>query len=99
MRVSYSQLKKLSVETKSGDVLGHVCDIVVEVEGHSILQYEVKSSMLSTKKYMIGREQVISITAEKVIVDDAVVGREKQRVALRGGEVGSEAVVMRNQDA
>lgn len=96
--MSYSQLKKLSVETKSGEVLGHVGDLVMDVDGHTIVQYEVKSSMLSTKKYMISREQVISITEEKMIVEDAVVGAAEDRIRMAKGSVGPEAVAMTNQD-
>ncbi len=97
MRISYSQLKKLSVETKSGDVLGHVGDVILDVDDQRVLQYEVKSSMLSTKKYMIGRDQVLSITAEKMIVEDAVVGQQEDRLQMRQGDAGTEAVAMRDQ--
>ena len=95
MRISYSQLKKLTVETVSGDMLGHVGDIVLDGEEHAVVQYEVKSSMLSTKKYMIARGQVVSITAEKMIVKDAVVEQQEDMLKMAQGDMGNEAIAMR----
>lgn len=95
MRITYKQLKKLPVETKSGKMLGHVCDVVFEIDGQLVAQYEVSPSLLSGKKYLISREQVLSISAEKMIVSDGVVRVE---VEQRGGEkavVNAEPVVMR----
>ena len=97
MRISYSQLRKLSVETKSGEVLGHVGDVVFDLDGQLVVQYEVRSSILSTKKYTISREQVLSITDKKMLVDDAVVGQQEDRLKMPGSDVGSEAVAMRDQ--
>ncbi|PIR03139.1 MAG: hypothetical protein COV60_01910 [Candidatus Magasanikbacteria bacterium CG11_big_fil_rev_8_21_14_0_20_43_7] len=97
MRITYSQLKKLPVETRSGEVLGHVGDIVFDIDGQQVLQYEVKSSMLSTKKYMVGREQVVSITEKKMIVEDAVVGQKEERLKIAKGDMGTEAVAMREE--
>ncbi len=97
MRIPYSQLKKLPVETRSGTVLGRVSDVVLDVEVQHIVQYEVKQSRLSTKKYVINREQVVSITAEKIIVEDAVVRQSKERLEIRKGKVGPEAVAVREK--
>jgi len=97
MRISYSQLKKCQVETQSGVGLGHVCDMVLDVDGQHIVQYEVKQSMLSTKKYLVNREQVVSITAEKIIVEDSVVGEKKKQVASTKSTIGQEAVAMREE--
>jgi uncharacterized protein YrrD len=98
MRISYGQLKKLPVETKSGDMLGHVGDVVIDVDGQNIAQYEVKSSMLSTKKYIISREQVVSITSKKVIVEDAVVSQKEDRLQMKKSEARPEAVAMREEN-
>ena len=95
MRISYSQLKKVMVETESGDMLGHIGDIVLDGEEHAVIQYEVKSSMLSTKKYMIARGQVVSMTTEKMIVKDAVVGQQEDRLKMAQGDMGNEAIAMR----
>lgn len=97
MRISYSHLRKLSVETKTGKILGHVCDLVLDIDGYDIVQYEVKSYILSTKKYIIDRKQVISITTEKIIVDDAVIVQKGDPLHLSQGELGAEAVAMRDR--
>lgn len=78
-------------------MLGHVGDIVFDADSQQVAQYEVKSSMLSTKKYTIHREQVLSITAEKMIVEDAVVGQEEDRLQMRQNDMGTEAVAMREE--
>lgn len=70
MKISFGQLKKLEVQTKSNLILGKVQDLILETEGQNILQYEV--SKLVGKKYLISREQVISIDENKMIVEDSV---------------------------
>ncbi len=72
MRITLKQLKHLSVETYSGQQLGHVSDLIFEIDGQLIAQYVVKFSFLSTKQYTINRDQVVSIGSEKMIVDNSV---------------------------
>ena len=72
MRVTLKQLKNLEVETVSGTHLGKIFDIVFEIDGQLVAQYEVKSSILSTKKYLISRDQLVRFESEKIIVDDNV---------------------------
>lgn len=62
---------KLQVQTKSGAELGYIKNIILETDGQTILQYEVGG--LVGKRYLISREQVISINDEKMIVDDNAV--------------------------
>lgn len=93
MRINLKKLLKLSVETKSGIVLGKIKDITFETEGQSILQYEVGG--LVGKKYLISREQVVSIDEKKTIVDDGVVKIESE-IGIERGKVGVSPVTMRN---
>jgi len=78
MRINLKQLKKFVVETKSGMHLGKVLDVVLEIDGHSIVQYEVGG--LISKKYLINREQVMSISDKKIIVEDNVGSIEVKKV-------------------
>ena len=79
MRIGLKQLKHLSVETVSGQQLGHVADLVFEICGQMIVQYIVRFSVLSTKEYVISRDQIVNITKEKIIVDNSVcIGSEKK---------------------
>ncbi len=94
MRIDLKKLMKLQVQTKSGKELGHVRDIVLETEGQNILQYEAGN--LLGRKYLISREQVVSIDEKKMVVEDNVVreiGKEergKRKVAIE-----PEGVMMR----
>jgi len=89
MRITLSQLKKLAVETKSGTKLGRVYDLVFEVEGQSVAQYFVKSSVVSMNigmdKYLISRSQVLSINDKKMVVEDSVKKIESDEEVERGG--------------
>jgi sporulation protein YlmC with PRC-barrel domain len=95
MRIDLKQLKSLSVETVSGTKLGHVSDLVFEIDGQMIVQYIVKAHALSTHVLTIGRDQVLRTTVSKMLVEDRVAvdeGKEKKRgsspepqpVAMRG---------------
>ena len=44
MQITFSQLKKLPVETQSGVYLGKVVDAILSVEDNSIFQYPRRSS-------------------------------------------------------
>jgi len=70
MKIDWQKIKNLEVETKSGITLGKVKNIIFQTEGQTISQYEVGN--LLSKKYLINREQVISIDDQKIIVDDNV---------------------------
>ncbi len=104
MRITLSQLKKIKVETKSGQMLGYVYDVAFETEGQSVAQYFVKSSVVSMNigldKYLVSRNQVISIDDKKMIVEDNV---EKIEAKIKIGNgskrsgVGVEPVMMREQ--
>ncbi|MBI5222550.1 MAG: PRC-barrel domain-containing protein [Candidatus Magasanikbacteria bacterium] len=98
MRISLKQFKKLPVETKSGKYIGRVRDVVFEIDGQLMAQYEVSPSLLSGKRYLISREQVLSISAEKMVVDDGVAGvDDKISVGskIKIGKVEPEGVAMR----
>lgn len=70
MRINYKRLKLLPVQTKSGIKLGSIKDLMLETEGQNVLHYEV-GGMIG-KKYLVSREQVISIDDKKMVVEDNV---------------------------
>lgn len=72
MRLSFKKIKQASVETVSGVKLGHVSDIIFEIDGQLIVQYIVKHSMLISKEYTISRDQIVRFEDKKIIVDDNV---------------------------
>ena len=75
MQLSHRQIIKLPVETRSGQKLGVVVSFELDSERQSILRYVVKPAMvprLLANELIISATQVISLTNEKMLVDDAV---------------------------
>lgn len=78
MRMAWDQLKNLPVSTLSGSALGHVAGFVFDPETHAIIQYEVRhGSPLARKILLLAASQVISITAERMTVEDSVASQAK----------------------
>ncbi len=82
-------LLKLPVHAKSGALLGKVAGFDFDVETHGILRYRVQpkglaSGMLASP-LLVAREQVLSIDAEKMVVDDAV---EKEMELAKAKAIG-----------
>lgn len=73
----------LPVETAQGLALGCVCDFEFDPIEQKIFRYHVRSKRLIAgllrHELMIAATQVISLTDEKMVVDDAV-ARELQEV-------------------
>jgi uncharacterized protein YrrD len=74
--MSWEQLKHLPVQAKSGQALGKVAGIIFDPETHGILQYEVKQGTFGGV-LLVSISQVISISAECMVVDDAVKASSK----------------------
>ena len=70
------RLFKLPVYTKSGVHLGKVVGFDLETGSQTIMHYHVRAKGLSARllrePLLVAREQVISITEEKMVVDDNV---------------------------
>lgn len=96
MRIDFKILKRLSVETVSGTILGHVHELEIEIDGHLIVQYKVKSSILGQRHYFINRAQVVSIDDKKMIVDDSV-AKVTSGSRLKASAPGVEPVSMRKE--
>lgn len=78
MRLTLKQLKKMTVETISGTLLGKVQDVIFDTEGQNIIQYIVKSGTLTTEEHLISRDQVVRFEEKKVIVYDTA-NKKKER--------------------
>lgn len=69
-------LLRLPVETKSGARLGRVAGFEFDAAAQAILRYRVRPRGLAAgmlgRPLLVAREQVLSIDAEKMVVDDAV---------------------------
>lgn len=95
MRISYKDLRKLTVETELGDDLGSVCDVIVDVDSSCIVQYKVRSSVLDREPLLVSKNQVLSISHEKMIVRDSVIRDRKENSRVQSGSVDPEPIVMR----
>jgi sporulation protein YlmC with PRC-barrel domain len=76
MRITFKQLKKLAVETLSGTAIGHVNDVVIDIDGQHIIQYQVKHSLFGGKEYLISRDQVVRFEEQKMVVYDTALPKE-----------------------
>lgn len=79
MRLTDRQLVGLPVVTQSGQQLGSVTGFECDIEHHTIETYLVSTSPLITRLFglqrrtlAVARTQVIAITAEAMIVHDAL---------------------------
>jgi sporulation protein YlmC with PRC-barrel domain len=83
------KLLKLPVETKGGTGLGRVIGFDVELESQSILRWHVRPNGLASRMLshplIVSREQVLSISEEKMVVDDAV---EKEMELAKAKAIG-----------
>ncbi|MBU2575644.1 PRC-barrel domain-containing protein [Patescibacteria group bacterium] len=74
MLINFENLKDLPVETQSGQQIGRLESIIIDIDSQSIYQYVVKPSGIKNifeKELLISREQIISINKDKIIVDDS----------------------------
>lgn len=78
MLFKVKQLLHLPVITESGEKLGVVRDIELDVESHMIRTYLVGQKVLGTDKYCIVPTQVKAITEENMIVKDGVASESEQ---------------------
>jgi sporulation protein YlmC with PRC-barrel domain len=87
--MSWSQLKNLPVETLTGKKLGHVIGLVIDPETHDVVQYEVKQGLgFSRHALLIGASQVISISVEKMTVED-LYGQAKATTNAKNAEAAT----------
>ena len=83
MFIHSKDLLRLSVETKSGDFVGKVSGFDMDVETHFVRRYYVRAitpiNLLHGSLYgelVINSSLVLSITKEKMIVEDGAVLKE-----------------------
>ena len=108
MIIPWEKLNNLPVETRSGQGIGRVYGLDVETESSLVKNYRVKSKGIIkgflASELLISRDEVISISEDKMIVDDAVIA-EKSGVAEKvqaikpqaGAEISSQVQSTKNQ--
>jgi sporulation protein YlmC with PRC-barrel domain len=77
MSLKKNDLLNLPVYTQSGQHLGRICDFEFDPVAQAVVKYYVRSTGLIKellhKELLINREQVVSISPEKMVVDDGVI--------------------------
>lgn len=73
-------LLRLPVTTESGEFLGRVSDVELELESSTIRAYLVSPSfvkgLFTSEQHLITPAQVVSISADKMVVKDGAVGEK-----------------------
>ena len=75
MKIQSSDLINLPVYTQSGQHLGRVDSFEVDIDNHTITHYHIKTGLIKGlwhQQLVIVSSQVISISKEKMIVEDNV---------------------------
>jgi len=81
MIIKHKNLIGLPVETKKGQEIGSVVGFELETDSHEIIRYQIKKSGLLTgimnKHLLVHKNQILKITPEKMIVEEALVKEEE----------------------
>jgi sporulation protein YlmC with PRC-barrel domain len=76
MKIAWSELHHLPVQTESGQKIGVVEGITLNIDSHSVQFYEVKPGGvilgLFTRNLLVAPHEVIAITAQHMVVKDTV---------------------------
>ena len=86
MIINEQTLIRLPVFTRSGEKLGHIIDIEIDVESNQVRKYFV-GGRFQKDVYLIAPAQIVEITQEKIIVEDTVMkdpGEVKKKSVLPG---------------
>ena len=77
MRFRDADLRGIPVQTKGGEKVGKLLAFVIDVDQHEVTQYVVARSSLLSKlmpdEFLVHRSQVVSIDAERMVINEAAV--------------------------
>lgn len=89
------ELVNLEVVTRSGMHIGWLVGFEFEAESQTILRYEVRRSLLSAP-FLVSRDQVVTIDAKQMVVEDAVAPAEiGRKLVMQKPEVLSDSSLQR----
>lgn len=98
MLLGARELLNLPVVTESGVHLGRLKNFEFEAESQTILRYGVQRSLLGAL-FLVSRDQVVSIDAKKMVVEDALVPMiGKRELAMQKPNVLPEAPLSSMQE-
>ena len=73
MFIDWHTITHLPVFTASGQKLGNIREIEIDVENHQVRKYLVSHGFISKETFLVTPLQIRSITADRIIVDDAII--------------------------
>ncbi|MAG29058.1 hypothetical protein CL632_02845 [bacterium] len=86
MLINFDDILDLLVQTQSGTQLGKVDGAIIDIDSQSIHQYSVKPAGIThffdKQELLISRDQVISISKDKMVVQDGTYQQPEQKKAL-----------------
>ena len=81
MNLRHKEIINLPVETKSGQALGVVCDFEYDSDVNKITAFHIKKgnfvASFINHSLVVSADQVISITKQKMVVEDASIKEKK----------------------
>lgn len=90
MQFREKDLRGVPVFTKSGDKIGKLAGFLIDTDQHIVAQYIVARSRVLSRllpeELSVRPSQVLSLDAEKMVVDDMVIMVEAAAAAMRMGE-------------
>lgn len=92
MKTLSSDLINLPVYTQSGHHLGRIDSFEVDIDNHTITNYHVKTGLIKGiwhQQLVIAQSQVISISKEKMVVEDNV--KKEKATDLKGIKLATPA--------
>ena len=76
MLLSFSDIKRLPVQTESGVQLGYVYDCETDTGSFRVNKYYVRPNLFSTRQYLVNVSQIKSIGGDKIVVEDGILGEK-----------------------
>ena len=73
MFINWHTITHLPVFTESGQKLGHVSEVEIDIESHTIRKYIVSHGIVTKETFLIVPLQIKSITEEKMVVEDSII--------------------------
>jgi sporulation protein YlmC with PRC-barrel domain len=76
MFIDWHSLTHLPVFTESGQRLGNIREVEIDVENHHVRKYLVTHGFIGKETFLVTPGQIKEVSNERIIVDDAVIKAE-----------------------
>lgn len=88
MVITSKNLIGLRVFTQMGQELGKICGFEIDTDTRKIVNYYVKkhsilTELLDGKDFVVSDGLVVSVSAEKMVVEDTIIGDRNQLIELK----------------